>query len=55
MNMKEMYMEKAKELMEQGYTADDIDRIKEENFLTDDVAEALRDAIDAIEMGDEDV
>ena len=51
MNMKEMYMEKAKELMEQGYTADDIDKIKEENFLTDDVADALRDAICELEEG----
>lgn len=33
MNMNEIYKEKAQELIDQGYTSADMDRIAEENFM----------------------
>lgn len=49
MNMDEIYREKAQELIDQGYTSDDIAKIAEENFMLEEDAEAIREYMEEIE------
>lgn len=51
MNMNEVYKEKAQELIDQGFTSDDMDRIAEENFMLEEDAEAIREYMEEIERG----
>ena len=49
MNMDEIYREKAQELIDQGYTSEDMDQIAEENFMLEEDAEAIREFMEEIE------
>ena len=49
MNMDEIYREKAQELIDQGYTSDDMDMIAKKNFMLEEDAEAVREFMEEIE------
>lgn len=51
MNMNDIYREKAQELIDQGYTSDDMDQIAEENFMLEEDAEIIREYMEEIEKG----
>ena len=52
MNMHKIYMKKAKELIKEGYTSDDIEKIAEEEFLPEEVEDELYECMVELE-GDE--
>lgn len=49
MNMNDIYREKAQELIDQGYTSEDMDQIAEENFMLEEDAEIIREYMEEIE------
>lgn len=49
MNMNDIYREKAQELIDQGYTSDDMDQIAADNFMLEEDAEAIREYMEEIE------
>lgn len=55
MNMNKIYMKKAKELIKEGYTSDDIEKIAEEEFLPEEVADALYECMVELKGDGEDV
>lgn len=55
MNMHKIYMKKAKELIKNGYTSDDIEKIAEEEFLPEEVADELYECMVELEGDDDDV
>lgn len=49
MKMDEIYREKAQELIDRGFTSDDMDQIAADNFMLEEDAEAIREYMEEIE------